>query len=160
MSPIVRSFLANCTPYNYLTLFLKISHPFAKPKELVNGILTHPENLKTTSFNSDDSNLGEKKIVEILKGSPIDIKQWNITITAILKVEQTLKEIVSEVDIYRPVITVKELIDTYKDIDWMRVLKGIFRDTNIDIKPEDLVQVSDHQYLLQLSNVIRNQTRK
>ncbi len=144
----------------YLFYFLKISHPFAKSKELINGIFTNPENLKPTSSNSNDLFLLLKKIAQLLKGSPIDTKEWNVTTTAIESLEQALNEIVSEVDPHRPVITVKELIGTYKGIDWMRLLNGIFRDTNIDIKPEDLVQVLDHQYLLQLSNVIRNQTNK
>jgi hypothetical protein len=144
----------------YLFYFLKIFHPFAKPKHVINGIFTNPENLKPTSSNFNNTFLPLKKIAQLLKGSPIDIKELNVTTTAIESLEQALNEIVSEVDPYRPVITVKELIATYKGIDWMRLLNGIFRDTNIDIKPEDLVQVPDHQYLLQLSNVIRNQTNK
>jgi hypothetical protein len=36
----------------------------------------------------------------------------------------------------------------------------VFKDTNIEIKPDDLVEVKDHQYLLQLSNVIFTQTKE
>jgi hypothetical protein len=139
---------------------LKIFRSLSKPKGLINGIFTHPENLKPTSSNSNNTFLVFKKISQLLKGSPIDIKELNVTTTEIESLDQALNEIVSEVDLYRPVITVKELNDTYKGIDWMRLLNGTFRDTNIDIKLEDLVQVPDHQYLLQLSNVIRNQTNK
>ncbi len=144
----------------YLFYFLKIFRSLSKPKGLINGIFTHPENLKPTSSNSNNTFLVFKKISQLLKGSPIDIKELNVTTTEIESLDQALNEIVSEVDLYRPVITVKELNDTYKGIDWMRLLNGTFRDTNIDIKLEDLVQVPDHQYLLQLSNVIRNQTNK
>jgi hypothetical protein len=114
--------------------------------------------LEITSFNSNDSNQGLRKLAELLKGSPIDIKQFDIT--AIENLQKELNEIASQNYVYSPVITVQKLIDTYKGIDWMRLLKGIFQDTNIEIKSEDLVQVPDHQYLSQLSSVIRNQTNR
>jgi hypothetical protein len=127
---------------------------------LINGIFTRPQNSEIISSNSNDSNEGLRKLAERLKESSIDIKQFNITITDIQNLQKELNEIASENDVYSPVITVQNLFDTYKGIDWMRLLKGIFRDTNIEIKPEDLVQVPDHQYLSQLSNVIRNQTNR
>ncbi len=127
---------------------------------MINGIFTRPQNSEIISSNSNDSNEGLRKLAERLKESSIDIKQFNITITDIQNLQKELNEIASENDVYSPVITVQNLFDTYKGIDWMRLLKGIFRDTNIEIKPEDLVQVPDHQYLSQLSNVIRNQTNR
>jgi UDP-N-acetyl-D-mannosaminuronate dehydrogenase len=116
--------------------------------------------LKTTSSNSNDSILGLKKFAKLLYGSPFDIKQFNKTTKEIENMQKELDEIVHENDIYSPVITVKKLIDTYEGIEWMRLLNGIFRDTNISMKQEDLVQVLNHRYLLQLSNVIRKQTKK
>jgi hypothetical protein len=116
--------------------------------------------LEIISSNSNDSNEGLRKLAERLKESSIDIKQFNITITDIQNLQKELNEIASENDVYSPVITVQNLFNTYKGIDWMRLLKGIFRDTNIEIKPEDLVQVPDHQYLSKLSSVIRNQTNR
>jgi hypothetical protein len=59
-----------------------------------------------------------------------------------------------------PVITVQQLINTYKGIDWMKLLKGIFQDTNIEINLYDLVQVTDHNYLIQLSNLINSQKKE
>ncbi len=116
--------------------------------------------MEITSSNSNDSTQVLRKLAELIKGSPIDINQFNIIIIAIENLQKELNEIVSENDRFSPVITVQKLIDTYKGIDWMKLLKGIFRDTNIEIKPEDLVQVPDHQYLSQLSSVIRKQTNR
>ncbi len=79
---------------------------------------------------------------------------------AIDNIVSKLKETVTPDNFLNPVITVKKLIDTYKGIDWMRLLKGIFQDTNIDIKPYDLVRVTDHNYLIELPNLIRNQTKE
>jgi hypothetical protein len=119
------------------------------------GIFRHPESWKITSSNSN-SNYTEnyKKIAEILKGSHIDDEQW----TQEKIVSEKLEELVY--DPPSPAMTVEKLIDTYKGIDWMRLLNGIFRDTNITIELHDLVQVQDHQYLLQLSNDFNNQTKE
>jgi hypothetical protein len=59
-----------------------------------------------------------------------------------------------------PAMTVEKLIDAFQGIDWMRLLNGIFRNTNIDIKPHDLVRVPFPQYLLQLSKIISNETKE
>jgi hypothetical protein len=99
-------------------------------------------------------------MVELLKGSRIDIIDWYLKEMEIFDLMVSLNEIISENDINSPAITVKQLNDIYKGIDWMRLLNGIFLDTKIDIKLDDLVQVPDHHYLSQLSNVIRNQTNE
>jgi hypothetical protein len=106
----------------------------------------------------DDSHSILEQIAQLLKGSPI--KQYSMKAKAIESIATKLKETVTPDNFLNPVITVQELIDTYKGIDWMKLLKGIFQDTNIDIKPYDLVQVADHNYLIQLSNFIRSQTKE
>jgi hypothetical protein len=149
-------------------IFLKITHPFVKPKENLVGIYTHPENLKITSYYGriNDfyySNL--EGIEELLRGFPINESQRNLKYNenqieeAIRNVEKKIYEVVSNHYNSR-LITVQQLNHTYKGIDWMRLLNGVFKDTNIEIKPDDLVEVKDHQYLLQLSNVIFTQTKE
>jgi len=125
------------------------------------GIFRHPENWKITSTNSN-SNYTEnfKKIAEILKGSPIDDEQWTVKKKAIGELDKLLNKTESNVSLNSPTITVENLIDDFQGIDWMRLLNGIFRNTNIYIKPNDLVRVPFPQHLLQLLNVISNQPKE
>ncbi len=99
-----------------------------------------------------------EKIAELLKGSPI--KQYSVKAQAIKSIANKLKESVTQDNLLNPVITVQQLINTYKGIDWMKLLKGIFQDTNIEINLYDLVQVTDHNYLIQLSNLINSQKKE
>ncbi len=125
------------------------------------GIFTHPENWKITSSNSNSNDTEKlRKIAELLKGSPIDDKRWTSKNKAIGVLDKLLNKTESKDNLDIPKMTVEKLIDTYKGIDWMRLLNGIFRDINIDIKLQDLVQVPDRQYLLQLSKAISNQTKE
>ncbi len=107
------------------------------------GIFTHPEKFK-----------------KIPKGSYIDDEQWTAKVKAIGELDELLNKNKFTINYESHVKTIEQLIDTYKGIDWMRLLNGIFRDTNIDIKLHDLVEVPFPQYLLQLSNVISNQTKE
>jgi hypothetical protein len=122
------------------------------------GIFTHPQNRKITSNSDDNDPKKLRKIAELLKGSPIGDEQWNIKKKAIEELDKLLNKIKSEVDILSIEITVENLIDNYKGINWTRLLNGLFRETNI--KLHDLVQVQDHQYLLQFLDAIRNQTNE
>ncbi len=122
------------------------------------GIFTHPQNWKITSNSDDNDPKKLRKIAELLKGSPIGDEQWNIKKKAIEELDKLLNKIKSEVDILSIEITVENLIDNYKGINWTRLLNGLFRETNI--KLHDLVQVQDHQYLLQFLDAIRNQTNE
>ncbi len=151
-------------------IILKITHPFVKHKENLVGIYTHPENLEITSSYYEGgisdfyySNL--ESIEELLREFPIDERQRSLKYNegqieeAIRNVEKEVYEIASH-HFDERVVTVEQLNHTYKGIDWMRLLNGVFKDTNIETKPDDLVQVQDHQYLLQLSNVIFNQKKE
>ncbi len=123
------------------------------------GIFTHPQNWKITSSNSKGDDYEKlRKIAKLLKGSPIDYGQWTHEEIAIEELDKLLIKTESKVDVCSPVITVKKLIDTYKSIDWMKLLNGIFGDRSI--KLNDLVQVQDHQYFSQLSDAISSQTNK
>ncbi len=125
------------------------------------GIFTHPENWKITSSNSNGNDTKKlRKIAELLKGSPIDDEQWTAKEKAIGELDELLNKNKPTNNYDSPLKTIEQLIDTYNGIDWMRLLNGIFRDTNIDIKLHDLVEVPFPQYLLQLSNVISNQTKE
>jgi hypothetical protein len=125
------------------------------------GIFTHPENWKIISSNSNGDDPDKlKKIAELLKGSPIDDKQWTVIKKAIRKLDKLLNNTEFNVNLYSRAITVEKLIDNYKGINWARLLDGIFRNTNIDIKPYDLVRVWSPKYLLKLSKVISNQPKE
>ncbi len=134
----------------------KINVPDVDRKENIVGIFTHPQNWKITSNSNDDD---PEKLKKILKGSHIDDEQWTAKEKAIGELDELLNKNKSTINYDSPLKTIEQLIDTFKGIDWMRLLNGIFRDTNIDIKLYDLVQVQD-QYLLQLSDVISNLTKE
>ncbi len=123
------------------------------------GIFTYPQNWKITSSNSDDNDPKKlRKIAELLKGSPIGDEKWNIKMKAIEEIDKLLNKTKSKLNIVSITITVENLIDNYKGINWTRLLNGLFRETNI--KLHDLVQVQNHQYLLQFLDAIRNQTNE
>ncbi len=129
-------------------------------KEDIVGIFTYPENWKITSPNTNgNDNEKFKKIAELLKGFPFNYEQWTAGEEKGEELEES-HEITLVYDTTDPVMTVEKLIDTYKGIDWMRLLNGIFRGTNIVIKLHDLVRVPSHQSLLQLSNFISNEPKE
>ncbi len=150
----------------FYPFFQKINDPDVDLKENIEGIFTHPQNWKKYSYNSNDDDPEKlnpeklRKIAEILKGSPIDDEQWTVKKKAIGELDKLLNKTESNVSLSSPTITVENLIDDFQGIDWMRLLNRIFRNTNIDIKPNDLVRVPFPQYLLQILNVISNQPKE